>query len=112
MNKPQGYLHSASEALFCLLIVGLPYYQSLFSTSITRVLLFCLLTFLFLFLARHSEDLAQAIRRCIFAICGGIILPQGRPSGISFVLPIRLIQDTFLTPFSKRPPPRLLESYV
>ena len=112
MNKPQGYLDSASEALFCLLILGLPYYQSLFCTNITRLLLFCLLTFLFLFLARHSEDLAQAIRRCIFAFYGGIILPQGRPTDISFVLPIRLKQDTSLTPFSKRPPPRLLESYL
>ena len=112
MSKPQGYLHSANEALFCLLIVGLPYYHSLFCASMGRLLLLYLLTFLLLFLARHSEDIAQAIRRCIFAFCGGVILPQGCPASLSFVLPIRLIQDTFLTPFLKRPPPRLLESYL
>ena len=110
MNKPQGYLHSANDGLFCLLILGLPYYESIFYASLSRVILFCILAILLLFLAKYSEDIAQAIHRCIFARCSGVVLPSNCPSWICFVLPVHVIQDPFLTPFSKRPPPSLLVS--
>jgi hypothetical protein len=108
MSKPQGYLNSASEALLCLLILVLPYYQSLFCESLCRVLLFCLLTFLLLFLAKHSEDIAQAIHRCILALCAGIVLPERGRYEICFVLPARAKGHPILTPLFKRPPPSLL----
>lgn len=72
MSKPQGYLHSADESLFCLLILSLPYYHTLFYASISRVVLFCILAFLLLFLAKHADDITQAIRRCIVALCAGV----------------------------------------
>lgn len=110
MSKPQGYLHSASEALLCLLILGLPHYQSLFYVGLSRVLLFCLLVFLLLFLAKHSGDIAQAIHRCILGFCAGIVLPNiEQHRSCSSVAPLNT-QDAFLPPFLKRPPPSLLAS--
>jgi len=110
MSKPEGYLRSANEALICLLVLVLLHYQSFFYTGLSRVLLFCLLAFLLLFLAKHTEDIAQAIRHCALAFCAGVVLPTSRPSGNCFVPPVRLTQDAILAPFLMRPPPTLLES--
>ena len=110
MSKPQGYLHSANEALLCLLILGIPYYQSLFYAGLSRVLLFCLLAFLLLFLAKHSGDIAQAVKSCILAFCAGIVLPKTEQHSICFAAPAPDTQYPFLPPFLKRPPPSLLTS--
>lgn len=109
MSKPQGYLNSASEALLCLLILGLPYYRTLFCESLSRALILCLLTFLFFFLVKHSEDIAQVIHRCILALCTGMVLPESRQFEICFILPASATQHPISTPLFKRPPPRLLE---
>lgn len=109
MTKPQGYVHSAHEALLCLVILGLPHYQSLLYSGLSRLILFCVLALLLLFLAKHSEDIAQAIRRCVFALCA-VLLAEKRPSRISFVNSVRILQDPCLPPFLKRPPPSLLAS--
>lgn len=119
MNKPQGYLHSAreaSEVMFSLLLLclpfyrGVPYFYSLFTANLSRVVLSCILAFLLLFLAKHSKDIAQAVRGCIYVLCAGLVLPKNCPSNICFALPVRAVQDPLLTPFLKRPPPSLLAS--
>lgn len=110
MSKPQGYLHSANEALFCLLIFGLPYYQSIFYAGIGRVLLFCLFGFLLLFLVKHTEEISEAIRRCNLAFCAGVVPFPNSESRLCLVYPLPIIRFPFLTPVSKRPPPILLAS--
>jgi len=112
MTKPRGYLHSASEAFSCLLILSLLYYQPLFYSSLSRVILLCLLTFLLLFVAKHTEDIVQVFRHCFLAICAGVIRPRNYQTRRSYVLPIRCILDPVLTPLQKRPPPRLLTSRI
>ncbi len=110
MNKPQGYLHSASGALFCLLIPGLPHYRSLFFAILGRLLLYCFLAFLLLFLTKRSQDIAQAIRCNVLASCSGVVLPQSRLYSACFTLPLCVLQDPFPVPLSKHLPPSLLWS--
>lgn len=110
MNKPQGYMRSAAESLFFLLVLGPLYYHSLFYASLSAVIFYCVLTFLLLFLAKRSQDRAQAIRGSVPAFCSGTVLPQSRQYSICFILPPCITRDPFLTPFSKRPPLTLLSS--
>ncbi len=83
--------------------------RTLFCESLSRALILCLLTFLFFFLVKHSEDIAQAIHRCILALCAGMVLPESSEFEISFILPARATQHPIPTPLFKRPPPGLLE---
>lgn len=112
MGEPLSNLRLVNQNLLGLFILGLPLAKSLIFAWISRSLLFCLLTFLFLFLVRHSDDIAQAIRRCILAIRSGIRVPESRRSDrVYFFLPLP-IRDRFLSPFMMRPPPDLLAYYL
>ena len=110
MNKPQGYLRSAAELLFFLLVLGSLSNHSLFYASLSAVIFYCVPTFLLLFLAKRSHNRPQAIRRSVPAFCPGTVLPQRRLYSFCFVPPPCITQDSFLTPFSKRPPLSLLSS--
>lgn len=110
MTKPQGYRHSANEALVCLLILGLPHFQSLFYQGLSRALLFCVVAILLLFVAKHSGDIAEAIHRCIFGVFAGIVLPKAEQPWICLATAIPDTQDPYLPPYLKRPPPGLLAS--
>ena len=62
MTKPLGYRQSAKEQVFCLFVLALPYYQSLFLAGISGLVTFLLLTVLLMFVVAHSPTIYQTIR--------------------------------------------------
>ena len=110
MIKPRGCLHSAGEELFCLLVLALPEYRSLLCILLAKALLYCLLAFLLLFLARHSDEIAQVIRRAVVNLCAGLVLPAGRRSGSCFIPAVRILRAPLIAPLFMRPPPCPLAS--
>ena len=61
MTKPQGYVQAAEEQLFCLLVLCLPYWQTLLFAGISGTISYLLLTFLLLFVVARSPAIYRTV---------------------------------------------------
>ena len=67
MTKPQGYVQSASDAAFCLLLLCLPHYQSLLFEGIGRSIVIILFACLLMFLVVRSPEICRVVAECLIA---------------------------------------------
>lgn len=106
MSKPQGYRQSAAEAMFCLLVFCLPYYQSLLFAGLGRTILLLLLTCLLMFLIVRSTDFGRAVAACLMSLPSYWPAPvccQGIAAITSDFERVPLAPS--LSPLFQRPPP-------
>jgi len=106
VSKPQGYRQSAAEAIFCLLVLCLPYYQSLLFAGLGRTIWFLLLTCLLMFLVVRSSDLGRALTACLSVLPSfwpAPVCDQGIAATVSEFAPVPHAPS--LSPLFQRPPP-------
>ena len=68
VTKPQGYRQAAYEQFFCLIVLCLPYYQSLLFAGMGGTVSFLLLTLLLLFVVGRSPAICRSIATCLNAL--------------------------------------------
>ena len=106
MRKPQGYTHSAAEEVFCVLVLCLPCYQSLWFAGFTRAILALSLALLLMFLVVRATDFCRSMAVSLVASLSFWINPvrDRRFRTISLAsLPIPSAPS--LSPLFQRPPP-------
>jgi len=84
VTKPQGYMQAAEEQLFCLLVLCLPYWQTLLFAGISGMVSFLVLTFLLLFVVARSRAICRAITARLKALPASWVAPipkSQRPLG-------------------------------
>jgi len=64
-TKPTGYRQAAMQQLFCLFVVGVPYYQSLLITGVGGMISFLLLAFLLTFVVAHSPAIYRIVTESV-----------------------------------------------
>ena len=106
MRKPQGYRQCAAEAIFCLLVLCLPYYQSLLFAGLGRTIFLLFLTCLLMFLVVRSTDFCQAIAACLTPFPSSWLAPV-RYQGLRAISLTSLLVPSApsLSPLFQRPPP-------
>ena len=106
VRKPQGYRQTAAEACFCLLMVCLPYWQSLLFAGISGTLSLLLLTCLLMFVVMRSPEIYRTITACLKASPLSWVPPVFDCSVLWVSMPLRVIaQSVSLAPSFQRPPP-------
>lgn len=106
MTKPQGYRQAASEQLFCLFVLCLPYYQSLLFAGMSGMISFLLLTILLMFVVARSPAIYRVITACLKALPRSWMAPTSDrrdQSSIWRFFPVP--QGPSLAPSFQRPPP-------
>ena len=68
MRKPRGYRQAAAEQLFGLIVLTLPYYQSILFAGISGLLSFLLLTCLLAFVVANSPAIRRTLTACLKAL--------------------------------------------
>jgi hypothetical protein len=108
VTKPGGYRQSAEEQMFCVLILCIPYYQSLLFAGISGLLSYFLLTVLLMFVVSRSPALHRVISLCLRAFPASWISPtlDRREHWIS-ALAVLASPEPALAPTFQRPPPHL-----
>jgi hypothetical protein len=106
VSKPQGYRQSAAEAMFCLLVLCLPYYQSLLFAGLGRTICLLLLTCILMFLVVRSTDFCQALAACLSVLPSFWPAPVCDP-GIAAIVSdfVPVPRAPSLSPLFQRPPP-------
>lgn len=106
VTKPGGYRQSADEQIFCLLVLGIPYYQSLFIAGINGLISFLLLTFLLMFVVARSPAVNRVISLYLRAFPASWItsVTDRRQCWIDAVS-IFFPPEPSLAPSFQRPPP-------
>jgi hypothetical protein len=106
VTKPRGYWREASERLLCLLVLCLPYYQSLLFAGMSGMISFLLLTFLLMFVVERSPAVYRVISACLKSMPLSWVTPnfdrRDRWVGFSFNA---VAQGPSLAPSFQRPPP-------
>ena len=106
MTKPQSYRQTAVEQCFCLLVLCLPYYQSLLLAGISGMLSALLLTCLLIFVVIGSPTLYRTVVGHLksFPLSWIAQVPSLAVSWIS-VPSHAVVQGPSLAPSFQRPPP-------
>jgi hypothetical protein len=106
VKKPQGYRQAAAEQCFCLLILCIPYYQSLLLAGISGLISVLLLTFLLLFVVARSPEIYRAVTSCLEAFPSSWVAPLSDRRGLWVSLPSHaVVPGPSLAPSFQRPPP-------
>lgn len=106
MTKPQGYRQAAAEECFFLLVLCLPYYQTLFLAGMSGVFSFLLLTSLLMFAVAGSPAIARTIAARLRALPLSWIAPQFDRRGLWVSTPLFAVAEgPSLAPSFQRPPP-------
>jgi hypothetical protein len=106
VSKPEGYMQSAAEAGFYMLVLCLPYYQSLLFVGLARTICILLLACLLMFLVVRSADFCRAIAACMMAFPSSWLAPAFS-SGfreLSFAS-LTIPNAPRISPLFQRPPP-------
>ena len=67
VRKPQGYRQTVTEGCFFLLVLCLPYWQSLLFAGISGAVSVLLLTCLLMFVVVRSPEVYRTITACLLA---------------------------------------------
>jgi hypothetical protein len=106
VNKPQGYRQSAAETCFCLLVLCLPYWQSLLLAGMSGALSVLLLTCLLMFVAGRASEIFETLTDRLHGLLAGWIAPAFRDRGFRSARPWQVVAEgPTLEPWFQRPPP-------
>ena len=106
VTKSRGYWQAASEHLLCLLVLGLPYYQSLLIAGMSGMVSFLLLTFLLMFVVARSPAIYCVIADCLKALPPSWVAPTLDMRGPWVGEPMYVVAPgPSLAPSFQRPPP-------
>lgn len=106
VTKPQGNRQAASEQLFCLFVLCLPYYQSLLFAGMSGMISFLLLTVLLMFVVSRSPAIYRVITACLRVLPRSWMAPTSdRRDHWSLWLSFPVPQEPSLAPSFQRPPP-------
>jgi hypothetical protein len=106
VKKPQGYRQAAAETCFFLLVLCLPYYQSLLYAGITGSIYFLLMTCLLMFVLVGSRDVYRTITACLKALTLSWLKPALDRGVLWVSVPSRTVaRGPSLVPSFQRPPP-------
>ena len=106
MKKPQGYRRAAAETCFYLLVLCLPYYQSLLLAGVTGSIYFLLMACLLMFVVAGSPDVYRTIAACLKALTLSWFTPALDRGVLWVSVPSHAVaRGPSLAPFFQRPPP-------
>jgi len=106
VRKPQGYRRAAAEVCFYLLVLCLPYYQSLLLAGVTGSIYFLLMTGLLMFVVASSPEIRRTITACLDALAISQFTPRLDRGALWVSNPLHTIaRGPSLTPLFQRPPP-------
>jgi hypothetical protein len=106
VNKPQGYRQAVAEECFCLLVVCLPYYQSLLLAGVSGAVSVLLLTILLMFVVARSPEVYRAIAACLRAFPLSWLAPVLVRRALWVSVPRHaVLSEPGLAPWFQRPPP-------
>lgn len=106
MTRPTGYKQAAKESCFCLLILCLPYYQSLLIAGLSGMISVLLLTAVLILFVSSSPQISYTIAAVIAAFPQGWLTPQQQRRGLWLAIPVFATSDgPSLAPGFQRPPP-------
>lgn len=106
VKKPQGYRQAAAETCFYLLVLCLPYYQSLLLAGVTGSIYFLLIACLLMFVVASSPRAYRTIVTCLKAlVLSGFTPAQDRSARWVSVPSSTVACGPSLTPIFQRPPP-------
>lgn len=106
MRKPQGYRRAAAEMCFYLLVLCLPYYQSLLLAGVTGSIYFLLMTCLLMFVVASSTDAYRTITACLKALTLSWFTPALDRGVLWVSVPSQTVaRGPSLAPLFQRPPP-------
>jgi hypothetical protein len=106
VKKPQGYRQAAAEQCFCLLVLCLPYYQSLLLAGLSGMISVLFMTCLLMFVVMRSPEISRAIAACLRAFPRSWIPPIADRRGPWVLVPVHAVADgPSLAPLFQRPPP-------
>jgi hypothetical protein len=106
MRRPEGYRQTAAETWFCLLVLCLPYYQSLLIAGVSGSIYFLLMTCLLMFVVQHSPKVYSAISSSLKALPLSWLPPVPEVGVLWVSVPSRAVAwEPALAPLFQRPPP-------
>ena len=106
MTRPAGYRQAAKESCFCLLVLCLPYYQSLLIAGLSGMISVLLLTAVLVLFVSSSPQISRTIAALVEAFPQGWLTPQQQRGGLLFAIPVFATSDgPSLAPGFQRPPP-------
>lgn len=106
MRKPQGYRRAAAETCFYLIVLCLPYYQSLLLAGVTGSIYFLLMTCLLMFVVANSPDVTHAITACLKELALSWFTPVLDRGALWVSIPsLTIAREPSLDPLFQRPPP-------
>jgi hypothetical protein len=106
VRKPQGYRQAAVEQCFCLLVLCLPYYQSLLFAGISGMISVLLFTCLLMFVVVHSPEAYRKIAELLETFPLSWVAPIFDRRGFWVSVPSRAVHHgPSLAPSFQRPPP-------
>ena len=106
MTRPAGYRQAAKESCFCLLVLSLPYYQSLLIAGLSGMISVLLLTAILVLFVSSSPQISRTIAALVAAFPQGWLTPQQQHGSRWIALPVFATSDgPSLAPGFQRPPP-------
>ena len=106
MRKPQGYLRTAAETGFCLLVFCLPYWHSLLIAGITGSVSFLCLTVLLAFVVGRAPQACAAVAAGLSTLPLSWTAPDFTAQRNWIVAPLAWpFSEPALAPSFQRPPP-------
>lgn len=106
MTRPAGYRQAARESCFCLLVLCLPYYQSLLIAGLSGMVSVLLLTAVLVFFVSRSSQISRNLAVLAAAFPQGWLTLQQQRGGSWLPLPVFVTgEGPSLTPGFQRPPP-------
>ena len=106
MIRPTGYRQAAKESCFCLLVLCLPYYQSLLFAGLSGMISVLLLAAALVLFVSSSPQISRTIAALIEAIPQDWLTPQQQRGIRRLALPVFVAAEgPSLAPGFQRPPP-------
>ena len=106
MTRPTGYKQAAKESCFCLLVLCLPYYQSLLIAGLSGMISVLLLTAVLILFVSSSPQISRTIAVLAQAFPQGWLTPQQQRGSRWIAIPVFAPSDgPSLAPEFQRPPP-------
>jgi hypothetical protein len=106
MTKPRGFRQAAAEQWFCLLVLCLPYYQTLLFAGISGIISVLLLTCLLMFVVVRSPEICRTMTNLLKAFPLSWVAPIIDRRGLWVSTPLRaVILWPTLAPSFQLPPP-------
>jgi hypothetical protein len=106
VTKPQGYIQAANGTCFCLLVLCLPYYQSILLAGISGMISLLFLTLLLAFVVARAPQIFRTVAAILQALPLFSVPSFFDRRGLWVFAPSHAAtREPILAPYFQRPPP-------